>query len=224
MESKLPTELFTQIDNEAIEHEKSNRSISPYISYRKGALSYAQWKVKYDELVTENEKLKTVNRNLEARDESKLRAYNSLSDDYQQLKERCEKMEGILRLCLEYACDPDNDSDPGITLWNIHNLCKEQLPAKPLKEGESNTPAPVQGEKPRYYTDDELRIIISMVCDQLNEGFNGREEFIDQTISVFAAEKAKIEELRKQGVKHPNPHLCDNRTKCGYPGCECLPF
>jgi hypothetical protein len=89
---------------------------------------------------------------------------------------------------------------------------------------ESNAPVPVQGERPKYYTDEELRDIISMVCDQLNEGFNGREEFIDQTIEVFAGRKAAIEELRKQGVKHPNPHLCDNKTNCGYPGCECLPF
>lgn len=78
--------------------------------------------------------------------------------------------------------------------------------------------------EPKYYTDDELRNIISMVCDQLNEGFNGREGFIDQTIAAFAGRKAAIEELRKMGVKHPNPHLCDNKNNCGYPGCECLPF
>jgi hypothetical protein len=81
-----------------------------------------------------------------------------------------------------------------------------------------------EGGKPKYYTDEELRAIISMVCDQLNEGFNGREEFIDQTIADFADGKAKTEELRKQGVKHPSPHICDNKSNCGYPGCRCLPF
>lgn len=79
-------------------------------------------------------------------------------------------------------------------------------------------------KKQKYYSDDELREIISMVCDQLNEGFNGREEFIDQTIELFGNKKSAIEEMRKLGVKHPNPHLCDNRESCGYPTCDCLPF
>jgi hypothetical protein len=78
--------------------------------------------------------------------------------------------------------------------------------------------------EPKYYTDDDLRGIISMVCDQLNEGFNGREEFIEQTIAVFAGKKAEIDRLRKLGVNHPNPHLCENENKCGYPDCGCLPF
>jgi hypothetical protein len=34
----------------------------------------------------------------------------------------------------------------------------------------------------------------------------------------------EAEKLRKQGVKHPDPHVCDNRQNCTYPKCGCLPF
>lgn len=99
----------------------------------------------------------------------------------------------------------------------------DRLHVQWLDEGGEKEAKPEQ-EKAKYYTDEELRDIISMVCDQLNEGFDGREDFIDQTIELFASKKSAIEEWRKQCVKHPNLHLCDNRDKCGYPTCGCLPF
>lgn len=108
-------------------------------------------------------------------------------------------------------------------LAEIEDLIERYAPQCRVDEGGEKGAKPEQ-EKAKYYTDEELRDIISMVCDQLNEGFDGREDFIDQTIELFASKKSAIEEWRKQGVKHPNPHLCDNRDKCGYPTCGCLPF
>lgn len=125
----------------------------------------------------------------------------------------------LRRLSLSVQVHPDFDGNP-TSEWGSFVESAEQYLAEWKGEKE---PAPAVPQKQKYYTDEELRDIISIVCDQLRPGY-GQEEFIDQTIELFASKRSAIEELRKQGVKHPNPHLCDNRNNCGYPVCECLPF
>lgn len=57
---------------------------------------------------------------------------------WQEAEQRADRYETVLRLIQEQATDPDNDNDPGVSLWNILNFCKEALTPKQSTDDSAN--------------------------------------------------------------------------------------
>lgn len=161
-EGELPVQLLESIANEAKEVAKdkcSNRTYSYTLGYEDGyfigATSYVEWKVKYDELKAENEQLRRwkaealmllslVDAYADKHPEIKLGQGKveftiARAKERDTLKERCEKMEAALKWALYHA--KECQKNHGIEAGNLIDAIAEAL-----KEGESNTPAPGEGE------------------------------------------------------------------------------
>lgn len=122
MESKLPEEIKEQIEKEGRAYAKSfgRKEIGYYsLNFIAGATEWAQWKVKYDELVQENARLKAKCVNLITAMKEVAGRFSEGNDLYTR------------------------------ELYNIlvNAFLTNMESTEALKEGESNTPDPVQGEK-----------------------------------------------------------------------------
>jgi len=91
--------------------------------------------------------------------------YPDAATDYAALRAKAEKMERTLRLIQEQSEDPDNDNDPGVSLWNIQNLCKEQL----KQEGEKEPVAQV------VTNDAHEKEVMMKAFDDVRRIFEGRQ-------------------------------------------------
>jgi hypothetical protein len=159
MENKLPADIMEQIELKAV-HEAAlqfhpvyspDQNTACRICYRNGAKEYATWKLKHDELVQENERLKRW----KAEALTLLSQVDAYADKHAEIKLGQGKVEFTIARAKERDEFKWENDRLKIALENVYKIHSDQWTEydrkviKDLikKEGETNTPAPGEGKE-----------------------------------------------------------------------------
>ena len=150
----LPVEVQAQIEKQAKDYAQEkcddladkkglHRKTLLMYAYKTGATEWAIWKAKYDELKQENSELKnelTAEAIRQEYDNTKSN-YDALQKQYQQLKDKADKMEAALRrIALTIHTHPDYGRNKNIEFFDRVQEAHEAISA--WKEGKE-----VEGER-----------------------------------------------------------------------------
>lgn len=158
VQERLKKDAEAATDKEEVRLKALNQEYGRMVSqlhgheagYIAGATAEAEWKVKYDELAVENERLNDQCQRQHEKNKIASEQYTRLSAEHRQLKARCEKMADVFRTIINapvpgnafqymaWFVTAKNIAGGAISEWEAEQYVAE------IKEGESNTPAPAK--------------------------------------------------------------------------------